>query len=300
MVAQDFCLYLLMFLLFFPVKLASGSTTSSGIKDVAQSPSNTDMPGTVDGGTRNTDDMPGTVDGGTRNTDDMPGTVDGGTRLRGIMPGNNGRTRNRDDMPDDDASGGTRGRCLQDPEEKPELTLLIPNNGEGLTVAKSPTFFVFVSQTNAKKGEFLLYDRTEKKLIYRTIFELTGLPGITRIQLPNNQEYLKINHDYEWRFSLHCKPNDDRSEDVTKKGLIRRVVANEAIAKIQGTPNSLEKARVYQQSNLWYDALKIVAELSPTTGKNSNAAALWQELLQAGNLKEIVSYPLIDCCKSTN
>ncbi|MFB2934185.1 DUF928 domain-containing protein [Aerosakkonemataceae cyanobacterium BLCC-F154] len=253
MVAKDFCLYLSIFLLVFPLKLAFGSTAIDGIKDISQ--------------------YPVTVDGGIRNTDDMPVNSDG---------------------------GATRGRCLQDPDVKPELMLLIPDRKEGLTVEKSPSFFVFVPQTKAKKGEFVLYDRTDKKLVYRTIFELSGVPGIISIQIPKDREYLKINNNYEWRFSLYCKLNDDRSEDVIRVGLIKRVEPNGAIAKIQGNPNPLEKARVYQKNNLWYDALKTVAELRPTTGKNSNAATMWQELLQAENLTEIVSYPLIDCCKPTN
>ena len=258
------CFYLSIFLLLFPVNLAS----SSGFKQVET-----------------------LLQDSTQINKDLPIKI---SSVPDPPPHREGR-------PNDTSSGGTRGRCLQDPDVSPELTLLIPDNQQGLTVVKHPTFFVFVPQTKAKRGEFILYDRTEEKLVYQTTFELSGLPGIVRIQLPVNQAYLKINNNYEWRFLLYCKSNDDRSEDVMKVGQIKRVAPNEAIAKIQGTPNSLEKARVYQKNKIWYDALQTVAELHPTTGRNSNAAAVWQELLQAEKgLKEIAPYPLIDCCKPTN
>lgn len=263
MLAKTTCLYLSVFLLFFPLKLAFGSDlkkVESPLQDSIQI--NQDLPNKISS-------VP----------DPPPGT-------EGRPNGNTG-------------GGGTRGGCPQDVNLnlKPDITLLIPNNKVGLTVEKYPTFFVFVPETKSNTGEFVLYDRTEKQLVYQTTFQLSGIPGIISIQLPKDKLALKIGNNYEWRFLLHCKPNNDRSEDIMKSGEIKRVAPNEAIAKIQGNPNSLEKARVYQQNNLWYDALQTVAELRPTTSRNSNAATMWQELLQAENLKEIVSYPLIDCCK---
>lgn len=263
MLAKTNCLYLSVFLLFFPLKLVFGADlkkVESPLQDSIQI--NQDLPTKISS-------VP----------DPPPGT-------EGRPNGNTG-------------GGGTRGGCPQDINVnfQPDITLLIPNNNEGLTVEKYPTFFVFVPQTKAKTGEFVLYDRTEKQLVYQTTFELSGIPGIISIQLPKDKPALKIGNNYEWRFLLHCKPNNDRSEDIMKSGQIKRVAPNEAIAKILGNPNSLEKARVYQQNNLWYDALQTVAKLRPKTGMNSKAATMWQELLQAENLKEIVSYSLIDCCK---
>jgi hypothetical protein len=210
-------------------------------------------------------------------------------------PGREGRPRGNT------GSGGTRGKCPQDISAKPYLTLLTPAGTQGLTVATNPTFFVFVPLTKARKGEFVLYDLTEKKLVYQTTFDLKGFPGIVSIKLPQNREHLKLNNSYEWRFLLHCKPNYDRSEDVMEIGFIKRVGLNEAIANLPANTSPLEKARVYQKHNLWYDVLQILAEQQPTTNRNSNIAAMWQEVLQSEkSLQEIVSYPLIECCKVGN
>lgn len=268
MAAKQFCLYLSVFWLLFPFKLAFGSELRKAellLQDSIQI--NHNLPVKI------------------ASVPDPP--ADGDGRPRGNTGG-----------------GGTRGGCPQDVGVKPELTLLTPNNKQvevGLTVEKSPTFFVFVPQTTAKKGEFVLYDRTEKKLIYETTFDLSNLPGIVSIKLPNDRVSLKINNDYEWRFLLRCKVNDERSQDVMKIGRIKRVEPVEAIAKISSNSDPLEKARVYQKNQIWYDALQTLAALRSTNSNNSNATEMWQELLQAqDNLKEIVSYPLINCCKPAN
>ena len=225
------------------------------------------------------------------------GNAGGGTRLTddGPDPGSEGRPTGRN------AGGGTRGGCPQDANESPDLTLLIPANQQGLTVAEYPTFFAFVPQNKTRIGEFILYDKTDKKLIYRTTLQLSDTPGIVSVKLPGNQPPLKIGNNYEWRFSLHCKATDDRSEDLIKIGRIKRVELSAAIGKIQSNTNPLEKARIYQENNIWYDALQTLAELNSTTASNSNIVTIWQQLLKSEpNLKEIAAYPLLDCCKPNN
>lgn len=262
--AKNLGLYLSIFLLFFPLKIAFGSefrkADSAWQKSIQV---NKSLPTKI-------------------STPDPP-------RENPRNPGGGG--------------GGTRGGCSQDENRSLDLTLLIPNDQarKGLTVAEYPTFFAFVPQTKARKGEFILYDRTDKKVIYRTTFDLRDIPGIVSLQLPKDREALKIDRDYEWRFLLHCKPNDDRSEDVMKRGRIKRVAANQEIAKIQSNANPLEKARIYQKNNLWYDALQTLAEIRTTAASNSDATTMWQELLRSEQrLNEILAYPLVGCCKPVN
>ena len=133
--------------------------------------------------------------------------------------------------PRNTGAGGSRGKCLRDPEEKPALTVLapqLPQSSErtilrgGLTTDDSPDLFVYVPETVADTADFLLLeqleDGTSRELHYHE-FSLPEQSGIVRFTLPVALEEGKT---YEWHFALICDP-DDRNGDAIAAGTIERV-----------------------------------------------------------------------------
>ncbi|MCL1468930.1 DUF928 domain-containing protein [Argonema galeatum] len=222
-------------------------------------------------------------------------TLQNTTLIRFQSPPDDGKPK------DGTASGGTRGRCPQDANQSSILTLLLPRSQEGLTVADHPIFFAYVPQTQANTGEFLLYDRAQKTVIYQTTFPLRNIPGIISIQYPTNKPRLEIGKTYEWRLLLHCQ-SDDRAADASKIGWIKRIAPPTAVARVPNNTNPSERARVYAENGIWYDALKIIAEQKPRVSTNSTATIMWRQLLQSESVKldDIVSSPLVECCKPSN
>lgn len=264
MFTKKSCLYLSVLLLASPLELAFGSQPFVKADSVVQAPAG--------------------------NNPRLPTTL-----IRFQSPPDDGKPK------DGTASGGTRGSCPQDANRSSDLTLLLPLSQEGLTVAEHPIFFAYVPQTQANTGEFLLYDRTQKNVIYQTTFPLRNIPGIISIQYPTNKPRLEIGKTYEWRFLLRCQ-SDDRAADASKIGWIKRIASPTAVARVRNSTNPSERAQVYAENGIWYDTLKIIAEQKPRVSANSTATIMWRQLLQSESVKldDIVSSPLVECCKPSN
>lgn len=202
---------------------------------------------------------------------------------------------------DPTASGGTRGKCPQDANQSLPLTLLLPRSQGGLTVAEHPVFFAYVPQTQTNTGEFVLFDPIAKKIIYRTLFRLNNTSVIVKIEYPSNQPPLEIGKTYQWRLLLRCK-SDDRAKDADKVGWIERIAPPAAVASLQNSTTATERAQVYAENGIWYDALKTLAELKRTNASSSNVTATWREFLSSESVKldPVVAYPLVECCKPEN
>ncbi len=138
-------------------------------------------------------------------------------------------------------SGGKRpaGGCPKDKEiPNSALTALIPKSADkinlGLTVEGRPTFFVYVPQTSARMGEFVLKDENDKD-VYRTNLTIPSRSGIVSFKLPANAPELEIGKNYIWFFVIRCDPKDT-TKDLSVDGWIWRTELRSPIG------NELQKA----------------------------------------------------------
>ncbi len=203
------------------------------------------------------------------------------------------------DNPGRTGSAGTRGKCPQDEVfSEPPLTALVPrlNPEEGdwaLTVSRHPTLWVYVPETVASEGIFVLRDRQWNDL-YRQEVALSEA-GILELELPETVEALAVDEDYRWQFAIVCPADatDVRREIVTE-GWVRRVEPSEALTReFDGVPERNEPL-VYGSKGIWYEALSGLARQIQTSPNDEEVQQRWREFLESAGLAEFSEVPVLE------
>lgn len=197
-------------------------------------------------------------------------------------------------QPDNTEGGASRdgGTCPQDSKASHQsVTLLLPSNHYGLTVAERPTFFVYVPQTSAQKAFFVLQDENEN-YYYQKNVQVPGTAGIISFKLPSDAPVIEIGKSYKWSFVLMCgesvRPDSPRGE-----GRIQRIEKNSALSSQLEKLSPLERAALYGKDGIWYDTLTSLAQLRRSQSKDLTLAANWEELLRSVGLEAIATEPLL-------
>lgn len=170
------------------------------------------------------------------------------------------------------------------------LAAIVANNGKDFTLSAYPTlwFYVPYRAEQISRIEFLLLSGNERETIYSTTIQPAKQPGVIKIAIPNNAKYaLKPNQTYRWRLNLDCQPDRTVEPDLLIDGWIRRVSSTPQLqAQLK---KSSEAARIYQENQIWYDAIDELAKQYFTNPLNARANQAWTELLQTLNLTWIRS-----------
>lgn len=176
------------------------------------------------------------------------------------------------------------------------LTALIPKNLLGMTAANSPKLFFYIPQIPQSKDiEFVLRDQNDQ-LVYEKILTPTEQAGIMSFQIPQLEKSnsLKANEQYHWYLSVICNAQD-RSKDVVVEGLLERVAINSTLATKLSQAPLIEKVKLYQQANLWQDAITTLVALKRSQPNDSQVIEMWNQLLQSANLDlSLIKEPLIN------
>lgn len=174
------------------------------------------------------------------------------------------------------------------------ITPLIPESNIGLTLAESPTFFVYVPQTSAEI-EFVLLTENGTEIVYETAFKVDkpGIVGVTVPATSNNKKSIEVGKRYEWSFSMVCDPQD-RSADVVVQGLVQRIEPQSNLKQdLENNADAMSRLNVYAKNGIWYETLATLAELRRKSPDNQTLAAEWQQLLKSQGLDSIAAQPLI-------
>jgi hypothetical protein len=172
------------------------------------------------------------------------------------------------------------------------ITPLVPTSNIGLTLTDSPTFFVYVPETDAGI-EFTLLSEKEDKLIYETGFKIDK-PGIVAVKVPTGDKTksLELGKRYVWSFSMICDPLD-RSADLVVKGWVERLEKQANIQSDLQKTDPMARLNVYAQNGIWYETLSALVELRTQTPSDSILTAEWNKLLQSQGLDSISTKPLV-------
>jgi hypothetical protein len=200
-----------------------------------------------------------------------------------------------DPTPTNTVGGGTRsgGACPQDSAPlAPSVTPLMPATRRGLTVAKHPTFFVYVPQTSAQKALFVLKDDKED-YYYQKIVSIPRTAGIVSFKLPSDAPAIEIGKSYQWFFIMICGERI-RPDSPTVEGRIERIEPNPSLSRQLNTLLPLERAALYGKDGIWYDTLTTLAKLRRSQPNNVTLAANWQDLLTSVGLEAIATKPLLE------
>lgn len=191
---------------------------------------------------------------------------------------------------------GTTRPEISCPVTPKPLTAIVANRGNDFTLEEYPTFLFYVpySAPEISLMEFLLLNETQTETIYRTTLEPSSTAGIINIQLnPEISPALDLNTTYHWRFNLDCEPDKDIAPDLVLQGWIRRIPLNAEIAERLESANSKEYM-VYQQHNIWYDAIAFLAKLHFANPEDIELNQAWSDTLKSLELDWVVSEPLVD------
>jgi Domain of Unknown Function (DUF928) len=163
-------------------------------------------------------------------------------------------------------------------------TLLAPKTYLGLTSTSHPTFWVHIPNTTAKTIEFSLFDH-HRNGIYQVSLPITQSAGMTSIPLPKTLPGLTIDRSYHWTIALVCNPKR-RTEDWVSGGWIQRQQPNIRLQQdLNRSGKPMDRAKLYLQSNFWYDAMTILnqSQSSPSTEFND----LWSSAFDSAGIPKI-------------
>jgi len=192
-------------------------------------------------------------------------------------------------------STGSRTVC---PDTPLKLTAIVPHeidpsNGATLVwsqvAAKPPTLLIYVPYTAASDFPTRLVIEDENlNRIKRVPLKLPAKPGLVRVTLPSDVK-LEAGKAYRWSYEVQC---GNAPDDVF--GWFQVVPAGaELTQKLEGaTP--VAQAEIYAENGYWYDAVDILAQQRKTNPADSNAKALWKNLLQDEELCEYMNQMLVE------
>ena len=176
----------------------------------------------------------------------------------------------------------------------------------GTTTAERPTFWFDVPYEKGAIAamEFVLQDSANPaQELYRSAIVPPGAPGIVSVQLPATVPPLETGKLYQWFFKvrLDCASGDSATKTQMQKealyGWVQRVNPEATLTSQlkQATPQ--QKADLYAQNGIWFDALTAVGNLRLTSPQDPRAIADWNGLLKSVGLETLTTKPLVPCCK---
>lgn len=166
--------------------------------------------------------------------------------------------------------------CLSGPQAQ---VAIMPNNNIGLTAQAKPTLLFYLPEVNPDSTiEFVLQDDNHQ-VLYDKIVPAHSDAGIIRVDLAaSDAPDLLPGQNYRWYFSVICNA-DDRSQDITAHGWMRRVDDATPVPQAAAPENRLQAGKSYARAGLWLDALAEVDKLRRSQATESQATALWKEWL---------------------
>lgn len=160
------------------------------------------------------------------------------------------------------------------------LTILASRNYIGRSTAQQPIFTWFVPRDSASKPmRFALYEWVPR-----------GKPSFVReIALQSSAGVMKLSTDlalqagktYLWQVIVQCDP-DNPSGDLVSEGNIEIVAMPADVkSKLDRARDGAERANIYAEAGLWYDAIAEALKLAETSKLGAVGSALINELAQS-------------------
>lgn len=191
--------------------------------------------------------------------------------------------------------GGRRNPCKVDEKQLkalvPVYKILEPELVLGFTNAEHPTFWFYVPYSGCPL-EFVLKDEQDNDIYQTTLTASDALPGVISVRLPSTVAPLEIGKRYRWYFSvLNPKKPDEVLDGVD--GWVQRESLSVTLQRELEAATPQQRVALYAANGFWYEALTAASELR-RTDVNSND---WNVLLQAVDLEDIASEPILECCQ---
>lgn len=176
-------------------------------------------------------------------------------------------------------SGGARGGGVD-----ASLLALVPEHA-ALTTKAQPSLFWFQSKSAKARLELTLVEPKKAKPLLALTSEVATAAGMHRIQLAKHHIELKPDVLYEWNVAIVSEA-ENRSKDTIARGVIKRIKAPDDLAKSVARANDLDRAELYAEAGIWYDALEAVSDAIDAHPADAALHAQRASLLQQVGLPE--------------
>lgn len=188
--------------------------------------------------------------------------------------------------------GAKRGACRE--TENSLLALISATEVEtdtlpetyvgGVTTSERPTvwFDVPYSLTEELTAEFVLQDNQGQDVYRVTSAEFSvpsQTPGMVGVSI-TSEVPLEIGRTYQWYFKVNCSSDSP----IYVQGGIERVALDPDMADQLATASPLEKATIYRENEIWYDAVNAIAPLYLAQPSDSSIQSAWTDLLRSLDL----------------
>lgn len=185
----------------------------------------------------------------------------------------------------------TRDGCQGN--QSTSLTALAPQEHVGQTASTRPTFAWFIPDSQPYPIEFRLNEHTpdgKREILLRK--ELQSEPGIMVLSLSEEEIELSVGQRYSWQVIVFCNPNRPSSALVVGADVDVVEMPLTLANHLSATNNSVERANLYAQSGLWYDALGQVLETREVFSPNQFELTLLEDLAQVEGSESVHSQRL--------
>ena len=207
--------------------------------------------------------------------------------------------------PKDTEGGGSRDtsnscdrdiadRSLKNAGDRSTFTAIAPIGYDGLTTVSHPTFWIDLPETSAQQAILLIKEGSNSNWHQlathsQQSIDIKEKAGIIGIKLAPDAPALKIGKKYQWVVALVCGDRLNPNDPLVAAGIKR--VDESQITTNATSLTQLERASLYAEEGIWYDALDIlVAEKSSLGDWND----IWVKYLQSGGLADdIAGEPII-------
>jgi Domain of Unknown Function (DUF928) len=176
--------------------------------------------------------------------------------------------------------GGSRGPC----RDYAAASAVLPPAKWGLTTFAYPTVWLNLPKDLAAQVpvEFVLAD-SEGKVLFKEITDATPMPmGISPFPWPAQAPALQVNQQYRWSIAIYCDAKIPDRPVVIQGAIGRSALPLEAAKRLGQSSDAIDRALVYAEQGVWYDALTTLGMAGRSKGGPEEAIA-WQELLEQAN-----------------
>lgn len=178
------------------------------------------------------------------------------------------------------------------------------------TVTTSPTFLIYISQTQKTQGKFVVVGEKDNEpfVVKEQTVELPRRAGVVRfsVDLPkdeNGNTSSEVNQSsnpplYHWFFTIDCNPNDpDTSGDLVVDGWVQVMPEAESLARDLAKTQERDRPAVYAQYGNWTETLSTLADLRQRYPNEQQLKDDWQSLLESVGLTRLANAEMIGSLK---
>ena len=203
--------------------------------------------------------------------------------------------------PEDTEGGGARDNsnsCDRDivnqrsksAGDRNNLTAIAPVDYDGLTTVSHPTFWIDLPETSAQQAILLIKEGDNSNWHQlathsQQSIDVEGKAGIIGIELAQDAPALEVGKNYQWIVTLVCSDRPDPNDPLVSGG-IKRVDESQITMNVPTTLTQLDRASLYAEKGIWYDALAILVGSKSSLSDWNN---IWVEYLQSGGLADDVA-----------